>query len=423
MTKHDLSLDEERTPARLQPLIDLVNRQSRSMSDIQMRRGLRHVLPAVHAPPRSRVPLRASLAVAAAVAAVLLVRFFEGPPALVMRVEHASFDGASGRVAPTEPGQPARLHFSDGSDIELAQQGQIEVVKLNGHGARLALKSGKLHARIAPKRRASWDFDSGPFRVHVVGTRFTLQWDEKAAALSLVMRSGRVTVSGPLVGNVLPVEAGQSLTVKLNEGQVRLRGADEAAPPNPHPASAAVADEQAPALAPAEGPRVPPPARQASTVRRADAWSRLLREGALSQIVTEARAVGVERVLRQSSLAELQALADAARYLREDALALRALQAQRARFAASKSAHEAAFHLGRIEETSGAEPKRALLWYDRYLAEDATGTYRAEALGRKLVVLDQLREAQKAREVAKRYLLQYPAGPYAKIARGLLGQP
>jgi len=127
-------------------------------------------------------------------------------------------------------------------------------------------------------------------------------------------------------------------------------------------------------------------------------------------------------VLEGSSSDDLAALADAARYRRQDDLARRALDAQRRRFQGSSRAADAAFFLGRLDEKEGAGLVHALSWYDRYLNEAPSGSYVAEALGRKMVAVRDLYGVAQARTVADEYVRRFPHGSYAGAARALRDQ-
>jgi TolA-binding protein len=103
-------------------------------------------------------------------------------------------------------------------------------------------------------------------------------------------------------------------------------------------------------------------------------------------------------------------------------VARRALAAQRKRFPASARANDAAFLLGRLEETA-QHPELALGWYDRCLTELPRGTYTSEALGRKMTVVQRLYGAARARPVAEEYLRRFGDGTYAAAARALTRAP
>jgi TolA-binding protein len=103
-------------------------------------------------------------------------------------------------------------------------------------------------------------------------------------------------------------------------------------------------------------------------------------------------------------------------------VARRALASQRRRFPASARANDAAFLLGRLEETA-QHPELALGWYDRCLTESPRGTYTSEALGRKMTVVQRLYGAARARPVAEEYLRRFGDGTYAAAARALTRAP
>ncbi len=126
--------------------------------------------------------------------------------------------------------------------------------------------------------------------------------------------------------------------------------------------------------------------------------------------------------MASASSDDLAALADAARYRRRDDLARRALTVQRRRFADSPRAADAAFFLGRLDENDGGGLIHALRWYDRYLDEAPSGSYAAEALGRKMIALRELYGAARARDVADEYVRRFPRGSYAGAAGALRGE-
>jgi TolA-binding protein len=145
-----------------------------------------------------------------------------------------------------------------------------------------------------------------------------------------------------------------------------------------------------------------------------------LQEGRADLIVGDARRMGIAKVLERSSSEDLAALASAARYQHQEALARRALLAQRRRFPGSVRARDAAFLLGRLEDESKGGADEALRWYDRYLVEAPEGAYASEALGRKMMTLRRNGQLAEASEIAADYLRRFPTGTYAHAARPLL---
>jgi TolA-binding protein len=181
-------------------------------------------------------------------------------------------------------------------------------------------------------------------------------------------------------------------------------------------------DLGAPTLAPpppaAAKTRVASVATKSARSRPGKTWAAALSAGEFDTILEEAeRDIG--HVLASRGTEDLAALADAARYRRHDDVARRALLAQRRRFPGSPRAADAAFFLGRLDEKGGRGPGSALSWYERYLDEAPSGSYVAEALGRKMMAVEEIHGAAAARNVADQYLRRFPRGSYAGAARAL----
>jgi hypothetical protein len=155
---------------------------------------------------------------------------------------------------------------------------------------------------------------------------------------------------------------------------------------------------------------------------RSSNWTAAVAAGHFAVILQQAEQRGLETSLDEASSDDLAALADAARYSRRDDVARRALMAQRRRFAKSVRANDAAFLLGRLEETAH-HFELALTWYERCLTESPRGTYTSEALGRKMTVVQRLHGAGFARPIAEDYLRRFEKGTYAAAARALIRSP
>ena len=113
------------------------------------------------------------------------------------------------------------------------------------------------------------------------------------------------------------------------------------------------------------------------------------------------------------SAEQLLAQADAERLTGRSADAERTLRSVRARFPGSPAAANAAFLLGKSAEAAG-DTARALSLYDTHLRE--SGSLAAEALGRKMLILYRLGNAE-CQATSRQYLKQFPNGPYARQAR------
>jgi hypothetical protein len=243
------------------------------------------------------------------------------------------------------------------------------------------------------------------------------------------MEHGLVSVAGPMTNGPIAVRAGQALTVKLRRSQVLLRDLDPQADDVTADidADAPLSNNAADVVAPTLGGVAPPPARtrvasvqKNARPQRLKSWTAALSAGDFDAILDDAeRDIG--HTLATRGTEDLAALADAARYRRHDDVARRALLAQRRRFAGSPRAADAAFFLGRLDENGGRGHGPALAWYERYLDEAPRGSYLAEALGRKMIAVEELHGPAAARNVAEQYIRRFPRGSYAGAARALLG--
>ena len=332
------------------------------------------------------------------------------PPPLALTVEGGAVD-ASGVIRSRAATEPPALHFGDGTVISLDPGTTGRVATIDARGARVAIDHGRARVDVVPKPQARWQIDAGPFVISVHGTVFSAEWDAKSERLEVNLERGSVSVTGPVTNGPIAMRAGQSLIVKLRRSEVVLRDTDDQEP-----------EAEAPTLAPPPvRTRAVAAARPSRPTRQGRSWGAALSAGDFDSILEEAeRDIG--HTLATRGAEDLAALSDAARYRRHDDVARRALLAQRRRFPASPRAADAAFQLGRLDEKNGRGPAPALAWYERYLDEAPSGTYAAEALGRKMIAVEELHGAGAARSVAEQYLRRFPRGSYAGAARALRGE-
>jgi hypothetical protein len=319
----------------------------------------------------------------------------------------------SDHTAATEPqaAGDSVLSFSDGTRIEMAPKARGRILALGAHGGRIAIEEGSAHVEVAHHLGAEWLFQAGPFAITVHGTAFSVGWSASDEHFDLRMETGVVSVKGPVSGGEMVLRAGETLSIGLRE-----RPPTSADPPLP---------ERLEPIQPLRATRNggSDPERRLVRAQGQAPWPAQLAEGRASEVVEEARRLGIAQVLSTRSNEDLSALADAARFERQSALAREALLAQRKRFPGSPRAVEASFLLGRLEDESTGGPERALGWYDRYLAEAPRGAYVSETLGRKMMVLERAHRRSEAASIAAAYLRQFPSGTYAAAAEALARQP
>jgi TolA-binding protein len=303
------------------------------------------------------------------------------------------------------------LRFSEGTEIDLGPGSKGRVAEVTSQGARVVLGRGLLRARVVHLPRAHWMVAAGPYTIEVTGTAFDVGWSTSGERLELSLHDGSVVVRGPSLREGLRVAAGQRLVAHARTG-----GAELSSLFAPEPLPEAPAEVTSPTPDPTENVDPTPP------VHAASGWSAMLSAGNFRGVMEAAEARGIDVTLSHASLSDLVALADAARYAHDKALAKRGLLAERARFPGSAEAHAAAFVLGRMADDGGvlSEAER---WYDQYLAEAPHGSFAPEALGRKLVALVRSNDTAGARAAASTYLQRFPKGAHAAYAREVLPNP
>ncbi len=384
-------------------------------------------LKARSSPDRGRVRLVLGLAAVLVVASAILVgRHWIGlgsEAPLSYAVEGGTID-SNGAVSTMGKAQPI-LRFSDGTEVVFVGGARGRIQSVGGHGARIALK-GRVDVAVVPWHEAEWLFDAGPFLIKVTGTTFTADWREADERLEVVLRTGSVSVSGPLSDGAITLRAGQWLTVSARKKEVIIRSIDAVVETNGGLSVPPTNDDGTKASTPAtpaehSAPPIAAPRASASSAPGSN-WASELAAGHFASILQQAEQRGLDAVLARGSSDELAALSDAARYSRREDVARRALVAQRRRFPGSTRANDAAFLLGRLEEAAG-RPEAALEWYERCLTELPHGTYAPEALGRKMTIMQRVHGDARARPLAEEYLRRFGDGTYAAAARALLRAP
>jgi len=354
------------------------------------------------------------------------------PTALAYRVEGGSV--LAGGYLRDSGNAGIRLFFNEGTKVEFKPGARGRLRSVDKEGTRVVLDQGSASFDVARSKERRWLVEAGPFSVAVKGTFFTVSWDPQSESFELRLQHGSVVVSGPMPGGDIELRAGQRLLVDLPKQQTLITEEQAAAPATSFapPSSAntgSVSSAPAPVDAPTpakDAPGTSPSstvatASSSSKLERKSSWADHLANGRWDRILEEVEQKGLDATLESAPSEDLFALADAARYRRRTDMARAALLAQRRRFPGSSRSVDAAFLLGRVEEAR--DRARAISWYDAYLERAATGTYSAEAWGRKMVLTNELKGRLSARPIAEEYLRRFPNGSYARAARALTSDP
>jgi TolA-binding protein len=343
------------------------------------------------------------------------------PAALAYRVEGGSvLDGGYLRELSSDG---MRLLFSEGTQFRLMPGARGRLRSVESTGARIAIEQGTASFQVTPRNNAKWLVDVGPFLVTVKGTVFTVLWDAASERLEIAMRHGQVGVTGPLAQGEIVLRAGQRLAVNLPKKELVITELEGNAWAEAALTPAGTETERPPAVVAPIAPTLAPSATATAKGSGRRTWAEALAAGDLDHILDQVDRMGVKQTLAKASSEELFMLADAARYRRRMGLARAALLAERKRFPGSARALDAAFLLGRMEESNERPTRKAIWWYEEYLSHAPTGTYASEALGRKMITTSKLAGQPTARPIAEEYLRRFPSGTYSGAARALLQAP
>jgi hypothetical protein len=383
-------------------------------------------------PSRRGARLVALLAAALALSAVfLLVRRHtseRGPYVLVGRSE---LPASVGTWLHASENESLPLVFSDGTRVEMAPRSRARVLVLQPGETRLLLESGRAHVEVAHRPGQNFSVATGPFNVRVTGTRFDVTWSPERDQFELTLAEGQVELSGCVFGSGRKLAAGQKVEASCRTPSVAIAYSSPSAAPAGSAASPAPA--RAPEIAalpePSSDKGVSARALDSGLSRKPDAptpratWLDLARQGNYREAFAAADAQGFDELCQRTSAAELSLLAEAARHAGQLGKARTAFTAVRRRFPAAKEAGLAAFSLGLLEFDGFGAYAKAADWFQTYLKERPGGSLSREARGRVMEAMHRTGRRTEARNLALTYLLDYPAGPHAELARRIVSSP
>jgi tetratricopeptide (TPR) repeat protein len=358
---------------------------------------------------RSRPTVSLAFALAAAFALAIGGGLFAYRRTAEPEVLRASWNGRDVRenaelsvpAATTKP-----LEFSDGSRVVFEESSHAKLSQLGPKRAALRLDRGRFVASIVHHPHMTWGVEAGPYRVEVVGTKFSVDWRGEASDFAVEVTEGVVRVTGGDLGPAgTTLRAGQKLERKPAP-------AVEAKTPEPEPKldeGSAPAERAERAAQPTQGSRDPSLASLAAA-------------GKYRQALELAEKQGFERVIGELGENDLLLLANSARYAGSPARAKQALLKLRERFPGRPAADLAALYLARIAEQVEKRPQEAVRWLRTFLSESPTGDLAQSARASLLSILSARGDTAGARAVATDYLRYHPEGPLSEQARSLVSR-
>jgi transmembrane sensor len=363
-------------------------------------------------PPNSKswlVSARAAFAVAACLIAVFGWAGYRRTAPISFNAGANQAPGRIGELLYSPGSQSVPVRFSDGTSLSMAASTRARVTATTAHGATVVLEDGALSVAVVHRDAARWYVAAGPFTVLVTGTKFDVHWSTADETLSLALHEGSVTVVGPSLGSdgrrILP---GQTLRVSVP----RPRSAAVEPPPT------SAVEAAAPAATRDPGAKISDDEPKATSH---GSWKSLALEGRYADALAAAEAEGFEGVCRRASSEDLLLLGYTSRFAGSVKRAEQALELVQTRPSGKHEAAMSAFTLGRIAYDDRQNYRDAARWFQRYLREEPSGDLAREAAGRLIEAQKAAGDLTAARESASAYLTQYPAGPYAGLARAVLG--
>ena len=367
-------------------------------------------------------------------------------------------------------GQTLPIVFSDGSTVQLSPGSRARVRELSAVGASVELERGEANVHVHHASDTRWSVEAGPYVVHVIGTRFRVQWEPSDEAFALEVFEGAVRLSEPRGTRRVSRSDGEVRAQRRPPVPVEPQPQPETEPiiersPAPTPAIRApraavetpssrgvaqthrtssdanavsyrppsaplelrlppktaelVADEPAASEAPvvAEADPPPTPSEESAPVSE-PAWKELTEKSEYEKVLSSLSPKQFEELVWQGDASDLVQLAAAARRTK-DARAGYIYTVVRSRFSGTDNAANAAFMLGRMQFHAGA-PQAAAVWLETYLRERPDGRFAREAAGRLVEAYVRAEDTARAEAAAQRYLARHPAGPHAALARSVL---
>jgi ferric-dicitrate binding protein FerR (iron transport regulator) len=365
----------------------------------------------------------------------------DGQPApLAYAVRHSGASGTPGDWILAAATEGVRYEFDQGSRIDVQAKSKTRVLKSDEDQVQMEIANGGITADIVGNEHTRWVVNAGRWRITVLGTRFSVDWQSQTEVLEVTVFRGKVLVQGPgetdagvaVTGGYQFLANGQQRSLLPQKDTLRHKNggslkSDVAPVSDVIGTGREASDPVAPVAAPDDGAKTPKPALVAQGTRSSGAetvvprqnsrldWLVHYANGEYDRAVESASAYGVDRLAEELNAVRLWKLQDAARISKHYSLSTRILHRFRERFPRHPNARVAAFLLGRISMDK-KQFSTASRWFNRYISEDSNGPLAEEAHGLLILVFEKTGEARLAQKAARQYLNRYRGGAFAHIA-------
>ncbi|MBN2340192.1 MAG: FecR domain-containing protein [Deltaproteobacteria bacterium] len=356
---------------------------------------------------------------------------------LIFHVNGTAKAGEAGDWISANAFDAAVIRFDQGSEIHLQRESAVRVVEHSKEAVNIELARGSLTADIHGNGKTQWKISVGPYQVVVLGTVFSVDWNEKQNEVSVQVTRGLVFVQGGhLSSHGIHVPKGNIVVVNGDRGTVSLGKLTRSKVDNVPVATSAGEDgmkksdvsavftESSQLLASDDshsGGSIELDKSNEKVVRDENwSWKKYYHEENFEVAMQMAKKRGIDKIRVSASLSELWALAEITRHLGDYAIQNQVLTSIRKRFPTSPKAKVAAYLIGQSMMAEAPLNLQAARWFETYLSESASGSMEQEAYNRLMILYDRTGKRVEARHAAERYIQKYPSGLYNSRARQLL---
>ena len=381
-----------------------------------------------------------------AAAGLLFALLPREPKPLPFTVGHSQSPGQTGQWVTTGNGDNSRFVFPSGSRIEVRAKTQTRIARADSQQVNIDLHHGVIEADIVGNGSTRWRICSGDWRITVLGTRFSVNWEENNRILDVTVFRGKVRVDSEDVSEQSVIVAGGNRflatpsTRELAPFKMNATQLADASPRSkaakPEKTTADTSDSATPDSGPDDGSPASNDARpnarkssqnsiqrvgrsRASSTNRQLDWLVHYAAGNYKDALSAATNYGIDNLIEELDAVKLWKLQDAARITRRYTLSAKILHRFRERFPTNRNARMASFLLGRIAMDK-KQFSSAAQWFNTYIREDAAGPLSEEAHGLLIVVYEKMGNSAQAKLAAKKYLRRYGEGAFVKIAQSQL---
>ncbi len=336
------------------------------------------------------------------------------------RVAGNSMPAPIGEYVAPQARQPLALRFSEGSVVELEPGARARVARTTTHGATVLIETGGAEVNVVHRPATDWTILAGPYTVHVTGTAFNLDFESASQRFELKMQSGVVSVEGPGLSHAVEVRGDQEFVHYVGDPNFERKDlADNSNSADTHESTSDGSSTDAAAETSGLHRAAVPTADSAARDAQArTGWAADVARGEYAAVLRKAKEKGWAQVLEGANTQDLMAVANAARFLGRTESSREALEALRRRFKGTFAAQSATYLLGRISEPYSS--KEAIGFYLQYEREAPNGALVAEAVGRRLLLLQATGDRSGTERLARDYVTRFPDGPYAGVARKIV---